>query len=342
MPTFTIPVTEYSSLQSSPGPGTSLGSFHVTDYQLIVGMVRSILTSGSTRTARRFVASIARPTLEYMLDWSQAPALRLTRDFQTIFRDFSATSRIGELAQGVCYSYWLMERGYLWISDFDSWAVDTGVIIPTRNKKPDFVMFNPLSGDISVMEAKGTIGRKYAPGMGKALAQCRAVLPHVFAKRGLGCVLTLDANNMTGAGHIHLRDPEGDELISGRAKHSVFRRSYESWFEMSGDSERAAMLRKPLPENAWQKIPDQMNVLRGVSRSDPLRQAVARSLQMDPKTVWFSVEKEIWSALHNSRVFQKLNYGTLGKRLMRAAKMPSRDGSIRFPDGTAILPRAPL
>jgi hypothetical protein len=269
-----------------------------------------------------------------MLDWGVAPKLKFKSDFQHLFRDFSGKARVGELAQGVCYGYWMIARGYIWISDFDSWAEDTHVSIPRHSKKPDYVMFNPTSGDIAVMEAKGTsTGRHTAP-LGEALRQCRAVLPNVYAKRGYGCALTLDAISAFGRGCLHIRDPENDGEEFDGADHLIFRRSYASWFDISGDRERAELFRKAPVNSTIRRIPVQRFALRKANRMDPLRRAIALAINIDPDRARFWLDEEVWKALHSRSFFTKLNLDRLVSRL--GDKGPDEGKTIRFPDGTMI------
>jgi hypothetical protein len=334
MPDFSIPVREYDCTPNKPGLGVPRTPFPVNDQQLVVCIARSILTGRATRSSRRFMAAIVRPTLDFMLDWASAPALKLRHDFGKTVKDFSAKSSVGELAQGICYAYWMIGRGYIWVTDFDSWAVDTGVTIPSSSKRPDYVMFDPASGETVLMEAKGTSSGDHKKAMGEALRQCRAVLEGVYADKGFGCALTLDVDSATGRGCLHLRDPEGVTEGSDRTNYLIFRSSYSSWFEISGDRERAAYFRNAKTIGVNRQIPNQTNDFKKADRGDPLRSAIARALGINPERARFRVDEEVWDALHSEGVYSKMDLGGLASRLKEKGKRDSN--AVIFPDGTII------
>lgn len=111
MTQFSIPVIEYNCVR--PGAvKTPAQPFVINERQLVLAIVRSVLTVNSGRESRKYMAVIVKPTLRFLLDWNRAPDLSVSHHFHNVLRDFSATTRIGELAQGVSYAYWKWERGY--------------------------------------------------------------------------------------------------------------------------------------------------------------------------------------------------------------------------------------
>ena len=80
----------------------------------------------------------------------------LNYENRNILRDFSKSSRIGEIAQGINYLFFKDHMGAKVIYDFDGYIEDIIGQKPTGlGRKPDYVMvYN--NGMIGVMESKGT------------------------------------------------------------------------------------------------------------------------------------------------------------------------------------------
>lgn len=335
MPSFSIDVVEY---HSTAGAVINVNPFVFNDRQLVVAMVRSILTVNAPRPARNYMAGIVRPTLRFMLDWGRVPALSVDPAFRRSLRDFSVTMRVGELAQGVSYAFWKWSAGYTLISDFQGWALRFPTYV-AGGKEPDFAMFNPLTGAITLMEAKGTSSNDHRPQMTKAIAQCRHGLTLVPAGRGWGSVLTLDSKTPAGQGMLHIRDP-GDEIkppLEDRFR--LFRRSYASWFDLTGDTARSANLRgdgiryrkRPSQAGATLSVPEFEPSAPKPRKLDPLASETASALGFDPASTVFRLDPQIEAALDDINAFEKLDW-----KKLHARAVADRDNVIVFPDGTAI------
>jgi len=281
------------------------------------------------------MAAIVKPTLQFLLDWTRPPDLCLSADFLQVVRDFSVTGRIGELAQGVSFAYWKWTRGYSWIADFGPW-VSKSVPPYSVKKSPDFVMFNLTSGDVAIMEAKGTRSADHRAPMRAALHQCNDALPHVLATRGFGSVLTLNSKNPAGAGTLHIRDPEGMGEIPEKMKHYLFRRSYASWFDLSGDEDQAKRFRDT-PQNL-EELAAQAKPLDQRPRAiDPLRMIATSAIGFDPMRTEFEIDPEVKAALESFNAFKSINWAKFSERML-APEDPNKR-LIRFPDGTLIIER---
>ncbi len=149
-----------------------------------------------------------------------------------VLRDFSVTTRVGELAQGIAYSYWHWCRGYRTVTDFVSFITSAGLAIPAGAQAADYIMFDPASGNLALMEAKGTRSGDHTQAMASAMRQCRTALTYSHMPRAYGCILTLNAP--TGPGVLHVRDPDKLTETSPTLRHDLFRHSYASWFELAG------------------------------------------------------------------------------------------------------------
>lgn len=333
MPQFSIPVIEYDCAR--PGAAKPpLQPFIVNDRQLVLAMVRSALTVNSGRASRKYMAAIIKPTLRFLLDWNRPPDLSVSAPFLNVLRDFSATTRIGELAQGVSYAYWKWERGYHWIADFGPWVL--GLHPPYAGRKsPDFVMLNPSTNDLAVMESKGTGSDCHKSSMGTALRQCKDAVAHPSFSRSFGSVLTLDSQNPAGAGKLHIRDPEGDAQLSPELSYYIFRRSFASWFDLTGDEELADWCRQEFkagsdPRQSRREI----NKDNG-GKDSPLRKVIAEALGFAPDHARFEIDPETRNALGDFEEFKNIR-DKLGKRQSVFGDIFDW-GPMKFPDGTQIF-----
>src|SRR5262245_15077346 len=105
MASWSTEVLEYNSARWNPGPGVPQAPCVFNDRQLTIATARSILTHNAPRPARRFTAAMVRPILRFMLRWGTGIPLSPHPLFIGALRDFSVTSRIGELAQGVAWKF---------------------------------------------------------------------------------------------------------------------------------------------------------------------------------------------------------------------------------------------
>lgn len=335
MTQFSIPVIEYNS--ASPGAAISPPQpFVLNERQLVLAMVRSALTTRSGRASRKYVAAIVRPTLQFLLDWNRAPALCISADFLDVLRDFSATTRIGELAQGVSYAYWKWQRGYSWIADFGPWA--NGLTPPyLGNKSPDFVMLNPTTNDLALMESKGTGSSCHKSAMGTALRQCKQAVAHPSFSRGFGSVLTLDSGNLTGFGTLHLRDPSGAAELTDELNYYVFRRSFASWFDLTGDDDLADWCRQDFRSATDHRSTHRIIPLRSGDKLSPLGTITAVALGIDPGRAVFEIDPLFAEAMGGVKAFKDVRTEIV-MRGSEISKVSDR-GSMSFPDGTSIIER---
>lgn len=334
MTQFSIPVFEYHSTRPRQTLSGWPRRFIFNDRQLLAGMVRSILTSNSGKLSRNYMAAIVRPTMQFMLDWRSAPDLRVSSAFQSVLRDFSTTTRIGELAQGVSYAYWKWERGYSWIADFGPWV--TGLRPQyTGTQLPDFVMWNPSLNDLAVMESKGTCANQHSAAMSKAIKQCHAAAKHPSFSRGYGSVLTLDVKNPSGVGTLHVRDPEVGGSTPTELMYQIFRRSYASWFDLVGDDGLAGICRQGVSNEFTRSISEDRIANYQRETDGPLRDITASALGFDPNNVRFQIDPVIVKAISNFDYFRGLPWEEHQSRLMHRASEQSKE-ALYFPDGTSI------
>ncbi len=301
--------------------------YRFNERQLVAGMVRSILQRNAGRMAKRYLAAIVKPTLRFLIDWSAAPRFCLELSATGSLRDFSFTSRIGELGQGVSYCYWHWTAGYQIISDYASWASVTGAPVGGASATPDYVMFNPDSGRIDLMESKGTCSKAHLSRLGSALKQCRSVFGQTLATGYWGSVLTLEPSLATA--ELHVRDPQSERRPTFEERYRLFRMGYASWFDLQGESDYAQFLRSGSLDQSGDPVAQRNE---GPPR-DPLALMTAEALGFEPESVRFTLDPQVVEALRERRAFEKIEWD----RLRKMASVDDQGfGVLRFPDGTEI------
>jgi hypothetical protein len=284
------------------------------------------------------MAAIARPTLLFMINQLRAPNLCINLQFNFGLRDFSLLARIGELAQAVSYCYWHWHGGYPNISDFNSWAISNGFVIPSGVQTPDYVMSNHTNLKFALMEAKGTQSNDHRQSISAALRQCRAGFGYTPIKRGYGCVLTLDTQGGGGGGSgvLHLRDPDDHSDISLTQAHELFRHSYASWFDLWGNLEMADWCRAPLAKAGKMQLETLLETSGTMYLQDPLPHIILESLGFNPDEVRFEIQPMIARALSYYEAYKDMNLKNV--RVSNAEDSEKPGSAIYFPDGTAIIP----
>ena len=185
----------------------------------------------------------------------------LIKDRVKRLRDFSRTSRIGELAQGINYLFTQERLGYPFIVDYHFFCDRIGV--DTSGQTPDFVVLSPDARILGLMESKGEgpLTRFSVKGKLKsAIKQLRAArrklrshLPPINPSRIIPCCTKFSSAD-GGVSTIHyshiVNRRAGDP---GRSALQLFKIHYASWFYMVGDFARAQQLvanepMLPIPE----------------------------------------------------------------------------------------------
>ncbi len=182
---------------------------------------------------------------------SKQPNVRISSNRISLLRDFSRTTRIGEISQGLVYLY-MQNEGYPYINDFHFFCANNQINIPAKTSTPDFVCQDKnQSNQICLVESKGKeaissgdIKSKLA----KAISQCVSG-ENIINKsnKGYNVIKSLgfctewcdenDANNSI----LHFVDPE-NEIYQKDINSAPMRFHYASWFYMIGDFENVQRL----------------------------------------------------------------------------------------------------
>jgi len=174
-------------------------------------------------------------------------------------RDFSRTSRIGEIAQGIVWLY-MQDNGYPYITDFHFFAMNKGINIPRKASTPDFVgQDSNLTNEICLAESKGKESRSSGiikAKLARALKQCNSseniiLGSHFNVVKKLGFCTEFSDENDTNNSTLHFVDPEKDSFHVFYDD-TVMRFHYASWFYLIGDFSNAELLLSNEPIK-WKK-----------------------------------------------------------------------------------------
>lgn len=315
MTSFDFEVLEYDPRMGAAAQCVGASSFSLSERRLIVSTVRSMLAGSGTWSVRHYLAASVIPTLHFFVDRARAPDFCVAGVNVFQLRDFSLTSRIGELAQGISYAYWAFHHR-AFVTDFVDWSKSVHPYVP-RPTRPDYVV-SPLGASyLMAVEAKGTVSHSPKDQMRKALRQAKGTSHHPALSNAFGTVVTFEAHFSLPA-RIHIQDPESRGQATIRDRWEVFRRSYASFYEMAGDFDKAAQCRG-----------DQGAPID--TRSDFVRRALLAALSLEHAT--FTVNPMVERAVFEFSAFEE---GSWQEALRDWNQERLTDTRLDFPDGTAI------
>lgn len=192
--------------------------------------------------------------LDSMLD-SDKTSLRACKGFRRKYRDFSKTSRTGELAQAISFVFAQENLSYPIVMDFHGFLASQGApAYPIDFVSPDFALL-ANDGDFkpSLLESKGTCPSKITNAvkgdLKEALNQCQSAnafmqgccSPKLGAKNTFGTLVKLAETQDLWESHFSFCDPdEQGESISDLF--AVARRYYSAYFLIAGDPEFSKQL----------------------------------------------------------------------------------------------------
>ena len=196
-----IEVYEYDSTSiTTPKIKANLLNQHsnlnLTFRRMSLALAKSILTSNPT--SFQLMSEILISSMQLLKTISaRGVDLRLKDNFRNSIRDFSKTTKTGELAQAVSILFAQEILNYPLVFDFDGYLNLNGFSYPWKTKKPDFAILMQNSKTFSFLESKGTCPAKqtisYKPDLRKALGQCTNA--YVNLKRRYA---TLNISNIYG------------------------------------------------------------------------------------------------------------------------------------------------
>lgn len=337
---------EYSSSLGGRGVPISLlysDRMSLTPFQLSLAMARTILVQpGWAATAYQAGSSLL--FLKYAL--SRGENLRLKTGARHMFRDFSRTSRIGEMAQGVSWliSQWI---GFPICIDFRTYVESQGLPEPRGDDStPDFVLFDPLYSSVFVMEVKGSwpheqdlsgLKAKFK----KALAQCDkgdeyfTSVAHrpspIVGKYGL--VVEFAEESDAWQTTVNLADPDQETSGVVESPLALLRRHYVSWFLLLGLYEYAAKLLRNeslgVSPSASLSFENEVFYIMNHSRS----QFTGLFYAEPGATYTFAMSTKVWEVLNGDLEIRRFQYYQLKVNL----STDNKTQEYLFADGTLVI-----
>ena len=283
--------------------GTSLHEkeyrkFDITPFRLTKSIVKSITTKygRSKFTDVLFVCWFLQ--LGVMITEDADGYLELGKEVKNgLFRDFSQTSRCGELAQGI--NYYFLERvlGALDIFDFKEYFNNYTIGISCPLSTPDFVFRTQT--EINILESKGDNVRDYPTRVLRKAKKGQCTIGQkALRAEGIICnksyASVVKFNSLKCAERevcIHFGDPEYDQRVQ-KLRVSNIKHEYSKWFDMLGRREMADQLLDNQPFLSEEAESDKNGFL-------PLRRFIL-DIDRYKIEVELGVMKDLWELINNS------------------------------------------
>lgn len=190
------------------------GTFEISYFQLLISTAKSILTRSDVYSAE--TAAFARSymqTLPFLLN-DKDGYLTMNHENINILRDFSKSSRNGEIAQGINYYFSKKYLGAYAIYDFKYYADVRRKIRPKcKGKTPDYVLCYS-DNTIGFIESKGTLIKNPSKYMESGNEQCsegKNHLPGVANTYVSAVSFATSSPHMTRKTCLYIADPENNE-----------------------------------------------------------------------------------------------------------------------------------
>ncbi|WP_299124112.1 hypothetical protein [uncultured Tenacibaculum sp.] len=245
-----INVIEYNSSLLSKGAGlssniTQNSTLRFNIFELSDAMARTICS----RHLNNFQYWIDFVTRLLELKLLVSPILRssnikLIEERVNFLRDFSRTTRIGELSQAIVHIYLRKNLSYIAITDFELFCSLNTITIPPNSSTPDFVAqtsSNVTSKNICIAESKGSLTRSTTSVKSllvKAKQQCNQganILNGVFnIVQELAFCSKLSVVGEAKDSVLHYVDPIAP-LSDVKGNNTPFNLHYATWFYIIGD-----------------------------------------------------------------------------------------------------------
>jgi hypothetical protein len=270
-------------------------------------------------------------------------------------RDFSKSSRIGEIAQGVAYLFAQEKLKYPIVTDFHYFLAKQGITVPAKETTPDFVCQKKKADkNVILLESKGTeinATTSIKGVLSKGKTQCdngqllmKTAGFNVTNKYVACAEFSVDAS--ANKSTIHFVDPENDRQDS-LFDDSLFKFHYASWFYLVGDHSNVTKLINgeniDFRRNYYDEISYKNEIyyvanwrhLERILRNNRLKSLFFRGLIFDPfyhYQIKIGISKKIIDHLSGSKILESIPEFTI------QSNEEFDDQQINsFIDGTIIL-----
>lgn len=217
------------------------GEFQISDIQLAISTARGVLTRAHLYSPK--VAAFARSylsTIPFMLS-EKNKYLAINHENKDILRDFSKSTRHGEIAQGINYFYAKKHLGAYAVYDFIFYAKERQNIRGhCRGRIPDYILCYS-DGTIGVLESKGTTAADPTGYLVSAHEQCEngKVFLHgksIAVRNTYASVVSfaMSSNNRRNT-CLYIADPEDERMFhdDNLERNSLY--EYSKWFYLAGN-----------------------------------------------------------------------------------------------------------
>jgi len=254
---FELDIAEYSSTSITThrarAKQVSTRKVQFSFFRLAVAAAKSILTNAPQSIDRWKKVRAAFYNLDCIVSTNSVP-FALCDGFRREYRDFSKTSRIGELAQAITFILAQDVLKYPVVLDFDGYLASQGIpALSTDEQTPDYAMLMKTgSTQLSLIESKGScpdvdVHHPKGP-LGEALKQCGSGNDHIFKTAGYKATNTYGTHVRfaesgdgwrTVAAYCDPEDPAANGLMDPL---NAIRYYYSGWLVLGGYYEYAARM----------------------------------------------------------------------------------------------------
>lgn len=213
----------------------SISTFEISYFQLVVSIGKSLLSHCEKYTPE--AASFARAyfqTIPFILN-EKSNYLSINNENKDILRDFSKTTRIGEIAQGINYYYFKKYMNVCSIYDYKLYAKKH--YKSTVGQSPDYVLvYN--DGTLGLMESKGTLQPNPSEFIKNGKKQCidgfACLCPYVSNAYVSVADFATSSNRMKRNTSLYIVDPQYDSDWKGTDIDKHIKNEYAKWFYLLG------------------------------------------------------------------------------------------------------------
>lgn len=356
-----IEVVEFtsSSINDKSIPGTkkktnavkkgNSGSLSVSPSRLASALAKTILTISPSNSALALQAVESFLHFQGLID-TTASDFRLVKNVRNKYRDFSASTRVGELAQALSFILAQDVLKYRFIQDYSGWCTAWGMKTNNNNQSPDFILCgNPLN-TFALLESKGSLPRNQTNSVKAELREAleqtksgKSELMNHFNRKIIDCsfavLVRLSEIGDSWNSVVNYCDPEdvtNDNELPGMG----LRYYYATWFNYLGYPVTSSQLhydmplKLPIPADVRKHNGIKYYILNSSKAPFPTNTHYLPNLPLEYLSInreWdFCISEQVWDELSNDKGDSTLNLSNLPESILE-------ENIDIMADGTAIF-----
>lgn len=321
--------------------------FYVSILELAIGVLRTSITK-NLKNDKKVLFGINALTLLLGVVNETSRNLLLTKEAKDYFPDFSKSSRVGEIAQGLNYLYFQSQLGYIELNDFKDFAAELCPGISLDKSTPDFVM-STYTNEAIILESKGSWAYKQGKNNLKAAIKNGMRQTH----KGFNWIDKNSASTNpivnTFTSCAWLRDEGITDLYymdpgypsQGLLSYRFTLRHFSTWFYLIGLSELAQVLQKGsfLEEDDVRGVKFEEKIIGNTkylvfstknTKNNYLAKCILKNI-IGKEDLQFGITEYIWNYLNENK------RRNINRKVAYQIKGYSDDNTIIFPDGTLVV-----